>query len=817
MLGLLHLTLATKIVKLAAPILPTPPPPLTPVPPPTGTPVDLAVWATLLLGGMGIVITGLDIAQWTTSKKDTKKSILDYLKYVLTFEVPPIGYKSTADYLHSHDNDAEKATDEMINLLQSSQKTLVMNPLKWNMWREMCGGIARGEVNFETSEIGGSAGVIDTKAIFDAYYDNWDAFMSQVTNPNAPNHTACVRRYTTLEFMSYLASQGYKITAYRAIPSEAYCKGQFRVYGSMLEPVFAVPLDMDTYNNPKRTNTFTGKYGTGYYATPTKSHDMTLRLSIWQLLNRMFYGFEEPCSMYWLNTEAVRYDEAESYADFIAKARQIKLETTALEGYIGQTQVANDEVGRYETDSAVPLYVQNTHDFYVVADGQPVTIDARLENGGFEGGKIYTAKPIGGAYTGMHLPNRQDNLGDIITPGRVHVGGNVIDGSISVNGTSEWADNYANVSQGIGSLADALNQAGINSALQEQNKVIEGVTNDVGERVDEIVDITIPEKIEDVNKNPTPPTPPIIPPPVLGISSGMITLFNPTMAELADLNDVLWSEDLFTNLYKMIANPMDGIITLLAVPIQPPTSGRSNVMFGNFNSGISMKKISHQFGSYSCGSIVLSEAYKSFLDYSPYTQVQLYLPFIGFVPLNTNEVIGAAVGVNYNIDYLSGACMAQVTVSKGSLNNVCYQYAGNMGMQLPITGSNYSRLYSTLVSSAGIVAGASAGGLGSMALAGAGAAVNVAQSAGGDIQRSGTIAGNAGFLGEYTPYIIVTRPRTNTPSNYGDVDGYLVNQIAKIGDMSGYVRVREIHLSGINATDKELAEIESLLKSGVEV
>lgn len=339
-----------------------------------------------------------------------------------------------------------------------------------------------------------------------------------------------------------------------------------------------------------------------------------------------------------------------------------------------------------------------------------------------------------------------------------------------------------------------------------------GVVDDVLSATDTAEDV-----LDKIDSNPSPVTPPIIQPPIIGVStSGFITLFNPTMSELSALNDVLWSEDFITNFRKLITDPMDGIISLLAVPIQPTTGGKSEVTFGNFKSGISMRRITNQYGSFSCGSIEVKETFGNYLDYAPYTKIALYLPFVGFVRLNTNEVMGSVLGIVYNVDFLTGECIAQVTIAKKGLSATAYVYNGNMGMQLPITGSNYSRFYSGIIKGAvGVASGVATGALGAPLVASG--IMDLAMNSGGDVVHSGSISGNAGFLGEFRPYLIVTLPAPNMADDYNTIEGYVANDNIRIGSRSGFVRVKEVHLSIPNATQEEVHEIESLLKSGVEI
>ena len=83
------------------------------------------------------------------------------------------------------------------------------------------------------------------------------------------------------------------------------------------------------------------------------------------------------------------------------------------------------------------------------------------------------------------------------------------------------------------------------------------------------------------------------------------------------------------------------------------------------------------------------------------------------------------------------------------------------------------------------------------------------------MQRSGGLGSNAGAMGSRVPYLIITHPVTYNAVGYNRQYGYPLNETVVLGSLSGYTRVKDIHLSGIPCTDDELEQIEALLKDGV--
>ncbi len=198
--------------------------------------------------------------------------------------------------------------------------------------------------------------------------------------------------------------------------------------------------------------------------------------------------------------------------------------------------------------------------------------------------------------------------------------------------------------------------------------------------------------------------------------SGMITLFRPTLEQVHDLGEYLWTHlsDFIENLQKLFTNPMSYIVAFHIVPCIPSVFDERAVNIGNFITSITMPPCVSQWYTYDFGNITIAPYSGTYLDYSPYTKIQLFLPFIGTVTLNTDEVMGTNVGVKYRIDLLSGHFAALISVN----NSYIYQYTGECSIPIPLSGSDWSRVYSAAVSAVGtaITGGVSAlsGGVGPM-------------------------------------------------------------------------------------------------------
>lgn len=314
-------------------------------------------------------------------------------------------------------------------------------------------------------------------------------------------------------------------------------------------------------------------------------------------------------------------------------------------------------------------------------------------------------------------------------------------------------------------------------------------------------------------------------PPIDAIGTGFVTIYRPTREQLTSLSSYLWS-DLFSldSLKKLFANPMDLIIGLSLIPVSPPISGTTELKVAGFGTGIMCDKVSSQFMTVSCGQIEIPKRYATFLDYSPYTKCEIFLPFIGSKPLNPNEIMGKRVEVVYRVDILTGACNAFILAN----NSVIAQFSGSMIYQIPVTATDYKSTVNGILSIAttavGVVAGAVSGGAGTgvaIAAMNAGNVVNSVENIAPDIAvHGGSNAGASGILSSQTPYLVWTYPRESRPKYNGDsfksYVGDTSNIAGVVSDFNGFLVCSEVHIEPNAQIEKEeIFEIEKLLKSGV--
>lgn len=333
-------------------------------------------------------------------------------------------------------------------------------------------------------------------------------------------------------------------------------------------------------------------------------------------------------------------------------------------------------------------------------------------------------------------------------------------------------------------------------------------------------------------------------PTIEATDSGLMTLYNPTVSELQALGRFLWSDGLDLNSFKKLFNdPFDTLLGLSIIPIVPPTSGTKKIMFGNLDSGVSAKVISHQFvPNVDMGSVTLGEVYNGALDYSPFTTVSIYLPFIGYRELNVQDIMNSKIHLVYKFDVLTGGCIAELYVDHLKTGNkskdnskfrweshsgLLASFEGQCAVNIPLASQDYTNTIRAMIGAVGMVGGAAASfatgnpALGVAALA-VGSANSSIQASTPTVQRSGHLSSSNAIMANLTPFLTVTRPHQCKPSKYYKLRG-VPSQIyvSKLSSLTTsrhdyYLQVAEIpDIKVAGATDTEIAEIKNLLKEGV--
>ena len=179
---------------------------------------------------------------------------------------------------------------------------------------------------------------------------------------------------------------------------------------------------------------------------------------------------------------------------------------------------------------------------------------------------------------------------------------------------------------------------------------------------------------------------------------GFTTTYALAYVRVQELAKCFWSTTMQDQLKEnFTANPMDAVVDLMMLPVLVPRESTAvQVHFGPYaakddqGSPITGQLPSADYVDVVCGSIRCDEYYGSCHDYAPYTAVKAFLPYIGFVDLDPNDIMAAAsdpdstalLTLTYRISVLTGDCVAYIERA----GTVLYTFDGSMATHIGMTG-----------------------------------------------------------------------------------------------------------------------------------
>lgn len=258
---------------------------------------------------------------------------------------------------------------------------------------------------------------------------------------------------------------------------------------------------------------------------------------------------------------------------------------------------------------------------------------------------------------------------------------------------------------------------------------------------------------------------------------------------------------------------IDYVIDCHAIPtsISGATVEGLKVGYRQFND-LQVARATEDYVDVDCGELNIGEYFASYLDYAN-VSCDLFLPFIGFVPIESEYWNGGTLKVVYRFNIVDGSFQAKVlaTSSKSRLTqSIIGQYGGVACVHYPITGMQYSNVVSGLVNgSINAVAKGASGDIGGVATS----LANMTMLRPDNPMSNGYNASSS-FLSHRTPYLVIKRPSPQFSSLYPKEKGVPLNVAMKLSSVKGFTIIEDPVLN-IACSDEEYNEIVSLLKSGV--
>lgn len=251
------------------------------------------------------------------------------------------------------------------------------------------------------------------------------------------------------------------------------------------------------------------------------------------------------------------------------------------------------------------------------------------------------------------------------------------------------------------------------------------------------------------------------------------------------------------------------------IPVDPGNGTTVAVQVGNKTLLTQGDKLSSDYVEVDCGSISLAEYYANFADFQ--TSFKLFLPFVGFVPARPEWFYRESIQVVYHFNIVDGSFVTYVLSTGAYVNNnnagrtIVGQYGGNCCVHIPITGQTYSSMVSGVI-------GSGFGALSALASGNAGQIANsliASNATHPDIVQSNQYSSSVSFLSCRRPFALIERPVSSFPMTYAKENGIPSNVSKKLGSVTGFNMIGDIHLDGVDATEAEKAELEKLLRDGI--
>lgn len=319
-----------------------------------------------------------------------------------------------------------------------------------------------------------------------------------------------------------------------------------------------------------------------------------------------------------------------------------------------------------------------------------------------------------------------------------------------------------------------------------------------------------------------------------GLDLGFVTLYRPTDTQLRLIAQFLWSDNVLDNFKKYFNNFADNILSLYSLPYTPSNLPTKTFVVGNMTSEIiGVEYCSVRYFDIDMGQVEIKNKWGSYLDYSPYTKIEIYLPYLGLHSLDTDELMsptrldgsmpdtqGTVLSLVYRLDIMTGIIVAKIKVrvynKNGSYTDqIRYQFSGRVGSNTPLTGQTFEAMVNAVVTAgAGLATTIATGGL-TAPMSAAAAVTATVQAQKPSVERVGSISGDASMLATNVPYICITVPNKPLLDDQQKFTGFPSYKSGLLSSFSGYTEVIDAHVEGISCTEEERTKILQYLKEGV--
>ena len=292
-----------------------------------------------------------------------------------------------------------------------------------------------------------------------------------------------------------------------------------------------------------------------------------------------------------------------------------------------------------------------------------------------------------------------------------------------------------------------------------------------------------------------------------------------TVEQMKDFYKDLWSLDITDVIVNQVTgiygSLIENVLSLRWFPIKSSDIGtnvaNNPIKVGYVTLGVSgyqydtNNKVNHG------AAFDITKEYNSYMDYAPYTDIQVYLPFYGMLDLDTNLFMAHTLNIEYTVDVTSGLITYYISRDK----TIVQQVQAKCAIEIPMTLSSMidvaSQISQNVVSKSISLASATSAG-NPIGMVGA----VLGNTSSPNMRYLSGIGDNGALYGNRQITIFIKHPQYNRPGNYASTIGFPSYGKYKLSSLSGLCIVENPRIS---MTDKmslsEYEEIISLLQGGI--
>lgn len=172
---------------------------------------------------------------------------------------------------------------------------------------------------------------------------------------------------------------------------------------------------------------------------------------------------------------------------------------------------------------------------------------------------------------------------------------------------------------------------------------------------------------------------------------GLVSVYNPSISDLNRISKIRFDEFNGTTGNFKYTDTAQYLIKLFRIYCKVNTTESERVYFGKYDMQVDCPLVEDEIIILDCGNVTILEKYHNSIDYNN-TDIEIYLPFIGFVNLKTSDFMNCTVNLKYQVNVINGDSLAILSVEENELlTQNC-----NISFKIPYTMEDNNKVYSDI-------------------------------------------------------------------------------------------------------------------------